>query len=74
MYINDKPVDVLNSNFSTILEDLRLEDKEKGGINTYKIEIKKFKRDNNSKENKEVEKTYRVDVVVKSIVSVLDGK
>ncbi|MDW2892826.1 hypothetical protein R7V75_02470 [Mesomycoplasma ovipneumoniae] len=74
MYINDKPVDVLNSNFEAILQDLGLEDKENGGINTYKIEIKKFKRDNNTKENKEVEKTYRVDIVIKSIASVLEGK
>ncbi|VEU66289.1 Uncharacterised protein [Mesomycoplasma conjunctivae] len=74
LYINDKPVDVLNKHFSTILKDLRLEDKEEGAINTYKVEIKQFKRDSKSKNNSEVVKTYTVHITTKSVNSILEGK
>lgn len=74
LYINDKPVDVLNKHFSTVLKDLRLEDKENGATNTYKVQIKQFKRDSQSKNNDEVVKTYTVHITTKSVNSILEGK
>ncbi|WP_425294443.1 Mbov_0399 family ICE element protein, partial [Mesomycoplasma ovipneumoniae] len=69
LFINGKKIDVLDNRFETVLQDLRLEQKENGGTNKYKIEIKKFKKDKT-----EVEKSYSIDLVTKSVVNVLQGK
>lgn len=69
LFINGKKIDVLNNQFETVLQDLRLEQKENGGTNKYKIEIKKFKKDKS-----EVEKSYSIDLTTKSVVNVLQGK
>ncbi|WP_143825193.1 Mbov_0399 family ICE element protein [Mesomycoplasma ovipneumoniae] len=69
LFINDKKIDVLDNQFETVLQDLRLEQKENGGTNKYKIEIKKFKKDKT-----EVEKSYSIDLITKSVVNVLQGK
>ncbi|MDW2861066.1 Mbov_0399 family ICE element protein [Mesomycoplasma ovipneumoniae] len=69
LFINGKKIDVLDNQFETVLQDLRLEQKENGGTNKYKIEIKKFKKDKS-----EVEKSYSIDLVTKSVVNVLQGK
>ncbi|MDW2891233.1 Mbov_0399 family ICE element protein [Mesomycoplasma ovipneumoniae] len=69
LFINDKKIDVLDNQFETVLQDLRLEQKENGGTNKYKIEIKKFKKDKS-----EVEKSYLIDLTTKSVVNVLQGK
>ncbi|VEU66118.1 Mbov_0399 family ICE element protein [Mesomycoplasma hyopneumoniae] len=69
LFINGKKIDVLDNQFQSVLQDLRLEQNENGGTNKYKIEIKKFKQDKN-----EVEKTYTIDLITKSVVNVLEGK
>ncbi|WP_337897574.1 Mbov_0399 family ICE element protein [Mesomycoplasma ovipneumoniae] len=69
LFINGKKIDVLDNQFETVLQDLRLEQKENGGTNKYKIEIKKFK-----KNTTEVEKSYSIDLITKSVVNVLQGK
>ncbi|MDW2835831.1 hypothetical protein R7U59_03045 [Mesomycoplasma ovipneumoniae] len=69
LFINNKKIDVLDNQFETVLQDLRLEQKENGGTNKYKIEIKKFK-----KNTTEVEKSYSIDLTTKSVVNVLQGK
>ncbi|MEG7280262.1 hypothetical protein V6B68_02240 [Mesomycoplasma ovipneumoniae str. Black Butte] len=69
LFINGKKIDVLDNQFETVLQDLRLEQKENGGANKYKIEIKKFKQDKS-----EVEKSYSIDLITKSVVNVLQGK
>ncbi|WP_341420408.1 Mbov_0399 family ICE element protein [Mesomycoplasma ovipneumoniae] len=69
LFINGKKIDVLDNQFETVLQDLRLEQKENGGTNKYKIEIKKFK-----KNKSEVEKSYSIDLTTKSVVNVLQGK
>ncbi|MDW2892163.1 Mbov_0399 family ICE element protein [Mesomycoplasma ovipneumoniae] len=69
LFINGKKIDVLDNQFETVLQDLRLEQKENGGTNKYKIEIKKFK-----KNTTEVEKSYSIDLTTKSVVNVLQGK
>ncbi|MDO6856482.1 hypothetical protein Q4502_02035 [Mesomycoplasma ovipneumoniae] len=69
LFINGKKIDVLDNQFETVLQDLRLEQKENGGTNKYKIEIKKF-----NKEKSEVEKSYSIDLITKSVVNVLQGK
>ncbi len=69
LFINGKKIDVLDNQFETVLQDLRLEQKENGGTNKYKIEIKKFKKDKS-----EVEKSYSIDLITKSVVNVLQGK
>ncbi|MDW2835850.1 hypothetical protein R7U59_03165 [Mesomycoplasma ovipneumoniae] len=69
LFINDKKIDVLDNQFETVLQDLRLEQKENGGSNKYKIEIKKFRTDKS-----EVEKSYSIDLITKSVVNVLQGK
>ncbi|WP_069099004.1 Mbov_0399 family ICE element protein [Mesomycoplasma ovipneumoniae] len=69
LFINGKKIDVLDNQFETVLQDLRLEQKENGGTNKYKIEIKKFKKDKT-----EVEKSYSIDLITKSVVNVLQGK
>ncbi|EXU60945.1 Mbov_0399 family ICE element protein [Mesomycoplasma ovipneumoniae] len=69
LFINGKKIDVLDNQFETVLQDLRLEQKENGGTNKYKIEIKKFK-----KGTTEVEKSYSIDLTTKSVVNVLQGK
>ncbi|MBG0730748.1 Mbov_0399 family ICE element protein [Mycoplasma sp. 'Moose RK'] len=69
LFINGKKVDVLDNQFETTLQDLRLEKKENGGTNQYRIEIKKFKQD-----KKEIEKSYSIDLVTKSVVNILQGK
>ncbi|WP_337899469.1 Mbov_0399 family ICE element protein [Mesomycoplasma ovipneumoniae] len=69
LFINSKKIDVLDNQFETALQDLRLEQKENGGTNKYKIEIKKFK-----KGTTEVEKSYSIDLTTKSVVNVLQGK
>ncbi|MCN0158471.1 Mbov_0399 family ICE element protein, partial [Mesomycoplasma ovipneumoniae] len=69
LFINGKKIDVLDNQFETVLQDLRLEQKENGGTNKYKIEIKKFNKDKN-----EVEKSYSIDLITKSVVNVLQGK
>ncbi len=69
LFINGKKIDVLDNQFETVLQDLRLEQKENGGTNKYKIEIKKFNKDKN-----EVEKSYSIDLITKSVANVLQGK
>ncbi|WP_341516298.1 Mbov_0399 family ICE element protein [Mesomycoplasma ovipneumoniae] len=69
LFVNGKKIDVLDNQFETVLQDLRLEQKENGATNKYKIEIKKFKKDKS-----EVEKSYSIDLVTKSVVNVLQGK
>ncbi|MDW2870674.1 hypothetical protein R7V45_00805 [Mesomycoplasma ovipneumoniae] len=69
LFINDKKIDVLDNQFETVLQDLRLEQKENGGTNKYKIEIKKFNTDKS-----DVEKSYSIDLITKSVVNVLQGK
>ncbi|MDW2915775.1 hypothetical protein R7Z46_02475 [Mesomycoplasma ovipneumoniae] len=69
LFINGKKIDVLDNQFETVLQDLRLEQKENGGTNKYKIEIKKFKKDKT-----DVEKSYSIDLITKSVVNVLQGK
>ncbi|WP_341495338.1 Mbov_0399 family ICE element protein [Mesomycoplasma ovipneumoniae] len=69
LFINGKKIDVLDNQFETVLQDLRLEEKENGGTNKYKIEIKKFKKDKSK-----VEKSYSIDLITKSVVNVLQGK
>ncbi|WP_341513412.1 Mbov_0399 family ICE element protein [Mesomycoplasma ovipneumoniae] len=69
LFINGKKIDVLDNQFETVLQDLRLEEKENGGTNKYKIEIKKFKKDKS-----EIEKSYSIDLITKSVVNVLQGK
>ncbi|XBE78072.1 hypothetical protein VQY16_03865 [Mesomycoplasma ovipneumoniae] len=69
LFINGKKIDVLDNQFETVLQDLRLEQKENGGTNKYKIEIKKFNKD-----KKDVEKSYSIDLTTKSVVNVLQGK
>ncbi|WP_337897851.1 Mbov_0399 family ICE element protein [Mesomycoplasma ovipneumoniae] len=69
LFINGKKIDVLDNQFETVLQDLRLEQKENGGTNKYKIEIKKFKKDKSK-----VEKSYSIDLITKSVVNVLQGK
>ncbi|MCN0158420.1 Mbov_0399 family ICE element protein, partial [Mesomycoplasma ovipneumoniae] len=69
LFINGKKIDVLDNQFETVLQDLRLEQKENGGTNKYKIEIRKF-----NQAKSEVEKSYSIDLTTKSVVNVLQGK
>ncbi|XBE78396.1 hypothetical protein VQY16_01180 [Mesomycoplasma ovipneumoniae] len=69
LFINGKKIDVLDNQFETVLQDLRLEQKENGGTNKYKIEIRKFNSDKS-----DVEKSYSIDLTTKSVVNVLQGK
>ncbi|MDW2898056.1 hypothetical protein R7V77_01845 [Mesomycoplasma ovipneumoniae] len=69
LFINGKKIDVLDNQFETVLQDLRLEQKENGATNKYKIEIRKF-----NQAKSEVEKSYSIDLITKSVVNVLQGK
>ncbi|MXR33709.1 Mbov_0399 family ICE element protein [Mesomycoplasma hyopneumoniae] len=69
LFINGKKIDVLDNQFESVLQDLRLEQNENGGRNKYKIEIKKYDKTKNK-----VEKTYSIDLITKSVVNVLQGK
>ncbi|WP_341420439.1 Mbov_0399 family ICE element protein [Mesomycoplasma ovipneumoniae] len=75
LYVNGNPVDVLDLNFDYDLEDLRLEQKNRrNSTNSYKIEIKKFKKDNKIQDNSELVAIYEIEFVIKAANSVMDIK
>lgn len=75
LYVNGNPVDVLDLNFDYNLEDLRLEQKnQQNSTNSYKIEIKKFKKDNKIQDNSELVAIYEIEFVIKAANSIMDIK
>ncbi|WP_337903350.1 Mbov_0399 family ICE element protein [Mesomycoplasma ovipneumoniae] len=75
LYVNGNPVDVLDLNFDYDLEDLRLEQKnQQNSTNSYKIEIKKFKKDNKIQDNSELVAIYEIEFVIKAANSIMDIK
>ncbi|MDW2913727.1 Mbov_0399 family ICE element protein [Mesomycoplasma ovipneumoniae] len=75
LYVNGNPVDVLDLNFDYDLEDLRLEQKnQQNSTNSYKIEIKKFKKDNKIQDNSELVALYEIEFVIKAANSIMDIK
>lgn len=75
LYVNGKPIDVLDLNFNYVLEDLRLDRKnEKNAINNYKIEIKKFEKSDKTQDNSKLIAVYEIEFVIKSANSIMDIK
>ncbi|MXR13615.1 hypothetical protein DR095_01435 [Mycoplasma flocculare] len=75
LYVNGKPIDVLDRNFNYELDDLRLDQKnKKSAINQYKIEIKKFEKSNKTQDNSKLIALYEIEFVIKAANSVMDIK
>ncbi|MBG0730578.1 Mbov_0399 family ICE element protein [Mycoplasma sp. 'Moose RK'] len=75
LFINDKPIDVLDRNFDYELEDLRLEQKQaQSANNEYKIQIKKFEKNHETQDNSKVIAIYEINLVIKSVNSIMDIK
>lgn len=75
LYVNDKPIDVLDRNFNYELEDLRLDQKDKkNAINKYKVEIKKFEKSDKTQDNSKIIAVYEIEFVIKAANSIMDIK